>query len=211
MDAGRCSYYDGTMPTLHGRGEGTRAQIINAAIRDFAQYGYDGTGVAEICKSAGISKGAFYHHFESKETLYLELLNEWLRSIDDELRSIRARSSSTLEALVEMTRVFRSIFDSSRVKVAVFLDFLTKAAREPGLREAALEPYRRYQRYFTEMIAQGAREGSIRDADPQQTAQLLVSTAVGLVLQGVLDPEAADWGSVAENAVTLFIRRFIAR
>jgi len=189
-----------------GRGEETRAQIITAAIKDFAQNGYDGTGVAEICRSAGISKGAFYHHFASKETLYLELLDDWLTSIDEELQSIRKRSDSTLDALIEMTQVFRGVFESSPVKVPVFLEFLTRAARQPRLRRAALEPYRRYQRYFAEIIEQGVREGTIRSDSPEQTAQLLVSMAVGLVLQGALDPSSADWGAVAETATTFFIR-----
>ena len=119
-------------------------------------------------------------------------------------------SQNALDALVEMTRVFRSIFDSSSAKVPVFLEFLTKAAREPELRAAALEPYRRYQRYFTQIIEQGVREGTVRADEPEKAAQLLVSLAVGLVLQGVLDPDAADWGGVAENAATLFIRGFMA-
>ena len=167
--------------------------------------------MAEICRTAGISKGAFYHHFASKETLYLELLNDWLTSIDEELQSIRNRSDSTLDALIEMTQVFRDVFDSSQVKAPVFLEFLTRSAREPKLRRAVLEPYRRYQRYFTEIIEQGAREGTIRSDNPEQTAQLLVSMAVGLVLQGVLDPTAADWGSVAETATTFFIRSVMGR
>lgn len=209
MDAVADFYYHVRMST-QSRGEETRGQILESAIGAFAQYGYDRTGVAEICKSAGISKGAFYHHFESKQALYLELLNEWLTSIDHRLQSVRHNSNSTLDALVEMTRVFRHVFDATGVKVAVFIEFLTKAAREPELRNAALAPYRRYQRYFAQIIEQGVREGTIHTAHPEQAAQLLVSMAVGLVLQGTIDPEAADWGRVAEEAATLFIRGFMS-
>ena len=48
------------------RGEETRSRILDAAQGCFVQHGYDATGVAEICRSAGLSKGAFYHHFPSK-------------------------------------------------------------------------------------------------------------------------------------------------
>ena len=48
------------------RGEETRSRILDAAQGCFVQHGYDATGVAEICRSAGLSKGAFYYHFPSK-------------------------------------------------------------------------------------------------------------------------------------------------
>jgi AcrR family transcriptional regulator len=203
------SYYDETVP-IQERGEETRTQILVSSVGEFARNGYDGTGIAGICSSAGVSKGAFYHHFESKQALFLELLDAWLTSIDTELSRIRSASKSTLEALVEMTKILKTVFDPSRVQVPVFIEFLTRAARDPGLRAIRLEPYRRYQRYFTQLIEEGVADGTLRTGDSAQIAQLLVSLAVGLVLQGVLDPESADWGSVAEDAVTLFIRDFIA-
>ena len=54
------------------RSEETRARILAAALDRFARYGYDATGVAEICRAAGVSKGAFYHHFPSKQAAFLE-------------------------------------------------------------------------------------------------------------------------------------------
>ena len=198
------------MPTQN-RGEETRGIILDAAVSAFASYGYDGTGVAEICKSAGISKGAFYHHFEGKQTLYLELLNDWLSTIDKEFQNILLHSVSTIEALVEMTKIFRNLFDPSDTKIAVFIEFLTRAARDPELRDAALTPYRRYQKYFAEIIERGVSEGTLRTVDPQQSARLLISMAVGLILHSLIDPVSNDQGKEAEDASTLFIREFMGR
>ena len=57
------------------RSEETRARLLEAAEACFSESGYDGTGVAKICRRAGVSKGAFYHHFETKQAIFLELLN----------------------------------------------------------------------------------------------------------------------------------------
>ena len=67
---------------MQQRSEETRTRLLEAAVRLFAQQGYDASGVAEICAAAGVSKGAFYHHFESKQALFLALLEEWLARLD---------------------------------------------------------------------------------------------------------------------------------
>lgn len=46
-------------------------RIINAAIKEFAQYGYDKASTNEIVKEAGISKGLLFHYFQNKKQLYL--------------------------------------------------------------------------------------------------------------------------------------------
>jgi len=61
------------------RAEETRTRILNAAQLCFSRYGYDAASVADICKEAGVTKGAFYYHFETKQALFLELLNRWLK------------------------------------------------------------------------------------------------------------------------------------
>ena len=61
----------------------TRKRILDAAQSLFSQSGYDATGVAEICRAAGVSKGAFYHHFPSKQAIFLELLDGWLSRLDE--------------------------------------------------------------------------------------------------------------------------------
>ena len=63
------------------RSEATRARILTAAAVAFAGQGYDATGVAEICERAGVSKGAFYYHFETKQALLLTLVDVWLQEL----------------------------------------------------------------------------------------------------------------------------------
>jgi AcrR family transcriptional regulator len=69
----------------------TREQwILDAAARLFVQYGYDKTAVADIARAAGISKGAIYLHFQSKDALLEALIRReteryaasWLAGID---------------------------------------------------------------------------------------------------------------------------------
>src|SRR5436189_955955 len=68
--------------------QATRRRILEAAGRRFKQDGIDGSGVATVMSDAGLTNGAFYAHFESKEDLVANVLAEQLRaqrkSFDDQ-------------------------------------------------------------------------------------------------------------------------------
>ena len=53
------------------RSQETRSRILAAAEQSFAEHGYDVTSVDSICHAAGVSKGAFYHHFPSKGSVFV--------------------------------------------------------------------------------------------------------------------------------------------
>ena len=190
---------------IQARGQHTRTEILEAASRSFATHGYDATGVAEICREAGISKGAFYHHFPSKQAVFLELLEEWLGGIDERIRSLGEAASSIPEALSSMTDMLRDVLQTAEGQLPLFLEFLTKAARDPAVWRATIEPYRRYASYFAQLIARGVEEGSIRGVDPTRGGTILVSLAVGLIVQGVMDPDGADWVDISREAVRMFL------
>ena len=84
-----------------------------------------------------------------------------------------------------------------------FLEFLSQAAREPAIWEATIAPYRRYRAFFARMIAEGVAEGSVRPVDPDLAAGVLVSLAVGVLLQSLLDPDGPDWGEVTRTGVEM--------
>lgn len=183
------------------RGQKTRSKILESAVDCFSRNGYEATGVAEICTSAGVTKGAFYHHFPSKHAVFLQLLEQWLSGLDVQLSSIRAGSSDVPQALERMASMAPSVFEVASGHVPLFLEFWTQASRDPEVWKATVAPYRRYRGYFASLIQAGIDEGTLRQVDPDASAGWIVSLAVGLLLQGLLDPEGADWGLVAQDGM----------
>lgn len=55
--------------------EASHERIVDAAARAIRRSGYDGTGVADIMKEAGLTHGAFYAHFESREAMLVEAVD----------------------------------------------------------------------------------------------------------------------------------------
>jgi TetR/AcrR family transcriptional repressor of nem operon len=56
---------------------GARSKLLDAAFSIIRQKGYAATSVEELCARAGVTKGAFFHHFPSKDSLAVAAVNQW--------------------------------------------------------------------------------------------------------------------------------------
>jgi len=190
---------------MQTRSEETRARIVQAALKLFADKGYEATGVAEVCTAAEVSKGAFYHHFASKQAIFIELLQEWLQGLDAELGKALSRSSSVPEGLMAMAAEMKGVLGATDSRLQLFLEFWQQARRDPEVGKEMVAPFRRYRGYFSQIIQKGIDEGSFPPLDPEVAAHGLVAVAVGIVVQNVLDPGGADWYKVLQDSIRLFI------
>ena len=192
---------------MQQRSEETRARILESAIKLFSTRGFIAASVDGICEEAGISKGAFYHHFESKQALFLALLDGWLQTIDNAIDASKEKTAP--ETFMEMTEAFPYIFESAGGGLPMFLEFWMQASRDKTIWDASIAPYRRYHRYFTSLIKKGVEEGSFVEVDPELAARMIVATAMGLLLQSLLDPKGAKWEKVARDSTNLLVNSLL--
>ena len=185
------------------RGEETRSRILDAAVKRFAIAGYDAASVDEICTEAGVSKGAFYHHFPTKQAVFLALMQGWLAMIDLGMEAVH--QDSVPETLVTMTDLLPGVFAAAENRLPMFLEFWLQASRDETVWKAIIAPYRHYQEHFSKLIQAGMDEGSLKPVEPEVAAQVIVSLTVGLVLQGVLDPHGADWEKAARESMQILM------
>ncbi|MBM3125626.1 MAG: TetR/AcrR family transcriptional regulator [Chloroflexi bacterium] len=192
---------------MQQRSEETRAKIIDAAIKLFSAHGYNAASVDDICSQAGVSKGAFYHHFDSKQALFLALLDGWLKTIDNAVEA--SGDLSAPETFMQMTKTFPYLFQTAGEGLPMFLEFWLQASRDKKVWEASIAPYRRYHRYFTSLIRKGVNEGSFVNVNPELTSRMILSTAMGLLLQSLMDPKGAKWEKVARDSTNLLINNLL--
>ncbi len=194
---------------MQQRSEETRARILESAIKFFSTNGYNKASVDNICADAGISKGAFYHHFESKQALFLALLDGWLKTIDNAIEASKDKTAP--ETFMQMTEAFPYIFATAGEGLPMFLEFWLQASRDKKIWEASVAPYRRYHKYFTSLIKKGVDEGSFVELDPELTSRMIISTAMGLLLQSLMDPRGAKWEKVARDSTTMLVNNMLRK
>ena len=69
--------YVSPRPNEQSRSGGARSKLLDAAVLIIREKGYAATSVDELCASAGVTKGAFFHHFPSKNSLAVAAANHW--------------------------------------------------------------------------------------------------------------------------------------
>jgi AcrR family transcriptional regulator len=192
--------------SLREKGIKSKKKLLKAAQKCFAKYGFDATGVAKICKSAGLSKGAFYHHFSSKQDLFLEMLDQWLKILDGYIDDVKKDSDNIPELVMNIASKARPVFIEAEGQLPIFIELWMKASRDQGLRKITIVSYKKYLKLFREIINEGIQKGSIRKVNPNIISRMIVAVAVGLMMQGLLDPEGANWDKTAKESIAVIIR-----
>lgn len=185
--------------------EETCARILAAAEQCFARYGYDATGVAEICTCAGLSKGAFYHHFTSKQEVFLALLQRWVEATDAQMAVLCGGAANVPQSLIAMAGMVGEILRTASDKLPIYLEFWSKAARDPQVWQGTVEPLHRFRDFFAALVEAGMVEGSLRPVDPQAAAWAILALGAGLLMAGLLDPQGADWQQIAQQSLQMLL------
>ena len=193
------------------RSEETRTRLLIAAEKCFVQDGYDVAGVAKICQYAGVSKGAFYHHFSSKQMIFMALFNQWLEGLDLQLTKLRDDMADIPDGLVSTATLVQDVIQTSEYQLPIYLEFLNRATRDPNVLQAMIEPFQRYHAFFAEMIEVGISQGTLRQIDPAVAARMIISMAVGLLIQGLLDPAGSDWEWTTEESIKIILSGMVKR
>ena len=99
--------------------ENIKKGLQDACKRSWTQYGYKKTSVDELCREAGISKGAFYLFFESKEALFCEVLC----SVQEQIRQVAAKALKIIYREYDKNNF---LYNSNTTDFTIFMNRLTE-------------------------------------------------------------------------------------
>ena len=150
--------------------EVTEERILEAAQRLFLGKGYDRTTIQDIVNElGGLTKGAVYHHFKSKEEI-LDKVGDQLFFQNNPFEAVKQRKDlNGLEKLREAVRLNQS--DTSRTQLTIQMLPLRK---NPHLLVEMIDSNRRVLTpYVLELLEEGNRDGSLHTEYPKEIAELL--------------------------------------
>ena len=161
----------------------TRTRLLDSAAQLFARGGYEGASVDLIAESAGYSKGAFYSNFESKEAIFLELLDAHKRREIDALARLLAQDvpASELVSLIRNSESSRvSDFDFGLLSA----EFQLQACRDKTFAKTYAKLHRTHRDTMAGLVAKlFAKLNRIPPSDPKDFADIIMALTTGLSLQ----------------------------
>jgi AcrR family transcriptional regulator len=157
------------------RSEATRRKILDAAIDVFNEVGYAAADRGTIIERTGMTKGAFYHHFDSMESLASAIIEEGAKLVLNVSDGMSDSFSPALENILHSTFVTANLFASDKVVRAA--EQLTLAFGKFNDSAAA------YTAWVEAMTAEAGRaitEGDIREElDPRMVSESIIAATFG--------------------------------
>jgi TetR/AcrR family transcriptional regulator, transcriptional repressor of aconitase len=146
-----------------------RGQILDGARRCFAEHGYEGATVAKLEEEIGLSRGAIFNYFPSKEELFIEL------AVRDSARMSEIWIDEGLEAVV------REVMELDPAWLSVYLELFRRIRNDADFRERIESRQRQIAPANRERIQQAQTDGEFRDDLSEKEIGLFVN----LVLNGL--------------------------
>ena len=172
-------------PAVTPKGVATRAFLLQVAAEEFAERGYADTTMAQLITRSGLTKGAFYFHFSSKEQLALAVIEEKQRQwIDSVVRAISAEPG----AFDQLRAVASALVDVHRDPSAFSVSRLTRdLARVDAVSDVVRDHMRTWLGLVAALIKRAQAEGDLpKTVDADDLAAVLVATTDGLKDLGAL-------------------------
>ena len=150
--------------------EVTVERILDVSQRLFLEKGYENTTIQDIVDElGGLTKGAVYHHFKSKEEI-MDAVGDRMFFSNNPFEAVRGRTDlNGLQKLREAVRLNQS--DKERVRLTAQSIPIAKSPRL--LQEMIISNRKVLTPYFLELIEEGNRDGSMHTNYPREIAELL--------------------------------------
>ncbi|MGL4650764.1 MAG: TetR/AcrR family transcriptional regulator [Caldilineaceae bacterium] len=187
----------------------TLERLTQAALSLFGQYGYERTTIDRLVSDAGLSKGAFYNHFASKEEFFVYLLEQRLRNNQRRIRELYGEVTDPRQWLRSLLESLLMSAHRDRQWAALSIEFMVQGMRDERLGSRLALIHQDWRRLIVDQLRAGAermeenahdavsngvagggpaREPGLR-ADPETIAAAVVSMIDGLIIHAAFEPD----------------------
>ena len=178
------------------RGSATRQHILDVATDAFLAHGYAGTSLSDLIGVAGITKGAFYHHFPSKEALAIEVVRtrqaEWAARVVQ----ASAKHDRAVDQMRAMAQIASELKEQDRDQdhSTSLQRLCAELCEDPELAPQIAGYCDTWIETAAGLVARAQLQGDIRaDLDAHQTAEVVVATFLGAEQQCVMTSSHDDF------------------
>jgi AcrR family transcriptional regulator len=179
-------------PRAEERRPDTRQQLLDAAAKVIAGRGYKAATVDAVIAEAGLSKGTFYWHFDSKEDLFFSLLEERIDRPGRELMELLESAPADRDMAPEASYLLTGLLQRERQTMLLDHEYWSAAARDPRLRKRyAARQVRQREALAKALRARAQHLGAPPfDTPAEDIATAYLALANGLAAASLIDTAA---------------------
>ena len=195
------------MPIAEARHE-SKTKLLQAAIQVIRFKGYTATRVEDVCEAAGLTKGSFFHHFDSKDDLALAAADYWIESTEAHFRSASYHQlADPLERLLAYVDFRKAMLAGEVPDFTCLAGTMVQEVYDthPAIREACDRSISRHAATLVADIADAMRQ---RGMHPDWTAESL-ALYTQATLQGAFILAKARGGAAVAAQCMDHLRRYI--
>ncbi|BCS88259.1 TetR/AcrR family transcriptional regulator [Pseudodesulfovibrio sediminis] len=177
----------------------TMNELMASAIELFGSKGFSSTSVAEITDNAGYAKGSFYRHWNSKDELFLQIVEQKFKQYRA-TRHDRIREAENLEQAMHIIWDFLETIVSDKDWSAIFLEFTVYSATNESLRKILNQSdYRLSNKVFADLV----RDHLETDFPPEKIGALNTALFEGYLIHSALGTQVLSFTDVRKTAVAM--------
>ncbi|MFL6239666.1 MAG: TetR/AcrR family transcriptional regulator [Actinomycetes bacterium] len=166
----------------------TRSRLLDAAAAVFARKGFYGASLDDVAEEAGLTKGAVYSNFESKDDLISALLAERLDHAQYTIPGLVDPGASREEQANQAAALFMQMFERDRDMHVLGVEFMAHLARNPHL--ARRESYhRRVADMAADMESRATEHGASLPMPARDLVIALFALGQGLIMERLVNPD----------------------
>lgn len=140
----------------------TKKNIIDYAKKEFLEKGYSHANLRSICRAAGVTTGAFYFSFESKEVLFRDILEPLVREFEDMVRKLTIKEIDEPDTAQENDRIIMQFQYLHREEIIIIMEKAEGSCYEDFKKRVQLVIMESFRKYFIQRIKVTLNEDIIR-------------------------------------------------
>jgi AcrR family transcriptional regulator len=171
----------------------------------FARLGFHEARMDDIVQASGLSKGALYWYFKSKEDIIIAISQRLFTTDIEQLEGMLTAEGTVSERLLQLMRSRAQGLQRMSGVIAILFEFYAAALHQDEVRQFIKTYFQHFQGLLVALIQQGIDREEFRPINAIEAATALDSLFEGLVVRWLIDPQAVQWETVSDSSVLLFL------
>jgi len=182
-----------------------KEQIVRAAITAFARTGLKETSMDDIVRESGLSKGAIYWYYKSKDEIISELVNVFFDPNELKMLDRLLSTGSATERIKKLIDYTAEAMDKMKPFQPVIQELYVIAFRNPKIKKMATKDFQESTTLFAKVIEYGVKHKEFKRVDPQKVSVSIMEMMEGAAMLWFINPRGFDYVAHVRYGINLII------